>query len=365
MKKLLPSLFALCFPGLISAQITIEQTDFPAIGDLYFEATDTLPSQSLGLGSASGSSQSWNFTTLNQHRLDSLAFLNPSSVPNGDQFPTADMAFTQLGGFAFASVNSSEVEIVGFSGDFQGLGFVLQIPFTDPQTLVKLPTTYGTTFSDNNYFKKAFKLTGQFAAFVDSAMIIHRGRAEAIVDAFGTLNGSIGGSYEVLRNNTTEWTIDSIFIKGGLFGPQNWGLADFQQFGQNIANPLVDSTITYDFLEKSVGYTMVRVIKDKGTGEITSARSLVNPESIGDFANLASVLVYPNPAAEFLNVEFNGNKNATAFLLNLNGQILRQLTLVMGKNEIPTNDLNNGLYLLQVKGENGKNLLNSKISVSK
>jgi hypothetical protein len=364
MKKLLPSLFALCVPALVSAQITIEQTDFPAIGDLYFEATDTLPSQSLGLGSASGSSQSWNFTTLNQHRLDSLAFLNPTSVPNGDQFPTADLAFTQLGGFAFASINSSEVEIVGFSGDFQGLGFVLQIPFTDPQTLVKLPSTYGTTFSDNNYFKIAFKLTGQFAAFVDSAMIVHRGRTEAIIDAFGTLTGPLG-TYEVLRNNATDWTTDSIFIKGGLFGPQNWALANFQQFGQNIANPLIDSTITYDFLEKSVGYTMVRVIKDKGTGEITSARSLVNPGSIGDVTNMASVLVYPNPASEYVNVEFNGNKTATAYLLNLNGQILREVFLVVGKNEIPTADLNNGLYLLQVKGENGKNLLNSKISVSK
>jgi len=364
MKKHLLPLIALFAPTWLSAQISIEQTDFPVAGDLYFEATDTLPSPSLGLGTASGSSQSWNFTALNQHRLDSLAFLNPGSVPNGNQFPTAELAFTQLGGYAFASVNNSEVEIVGFSGDFQGLGVVLQIPFADPQTLVKLPSTYGTTFSDNNYFKKAFKLTGQFATFVDSAMIVHRGRTEAVIDAFGTLTGPLG-SFEVLRNTSTDWTTDSIFIKGGLFGPQNWTLADFQQFGQNVANPLIDSTITYDFLEKSVGYAMVRVITNKGTGEITSARSLVNPQSIGSLNELASVMVYPNPASTFVTIEYNGNAEATAVLLNLNGQLIREDDLLNGKTEISTNELNSGLYVLQVKASNGKNVLNTKISILK
>ncbi|MBX7181211.1 MAG: T9SS type A sorting domain-containing protein [Bacteroidia bacterium] len=364
MKKLLPSLLALCVPALVSAQITIDQTDFPAVGDLYFEATDTMPSASIDLGSGSSSSQSWNFTSLSQHRLDTLAFLSPSAVPNGDQFPTADMAMTQMGGYAFATISSSEVEIMGFSGDFQGLGFVLQIPFDDPQTLVKLPTTLGTNFMDTYHFRKAFKLTGTYASFVDSAMIVHTGHSSSVVDAFGTLTGPLG-QFEVLRNQTTDWTTDSVFIKGGLFGPQTWGLANFQQFGQNIPNPIVDSTITYDFLEKSFGYTMVRMITDKGTGERTSARFLVNPESVSDLNSYVSVLVYPNPATDFMYVELGQTNRAIAKISNLNGQLLSEITLTEGKNEIATSGLNSGLYLLQVQTEDGKNLLNSKISVSR
>ena len=141
MKKLLPILFTALIPVAVSAQVVIDQTDFPSIGDLYFDAADTIPAATIVPG-ATGVSQTYNFSELTQHTLDSLQFLSPTNFPFSSQVPNADIVITQFGGYAFASIGANKVELVGFSGNFQGSGINVEIAYSNPQTILEFPTTY-------------------------------------------------------------------------------------------------------------------------------------------------------------------------------------------------------------------------------
>jgi len=82
-------------------------------------------------------------------------------------------------------------------------------------------------------------------------------------------------------------------------------------------------------------------------------------DGIGD--NTAKkVNIYPNPATNFVNIELE--EKATVQLVSLNGQTLIQKSFVEGQNQLGTAQLSNGLYLLQIKYEDGSSL-NKKLII--
>jgi hypothetical protein len=70
--------------------------------------------------------------------------------------------------------------------------------------------------------------------------------------------------------------------------------------------------------------------------------------------------VYPNPATNFVNIELE--ESATVKLVSLNGQLLIQQSFVEGKSQLNTAQLTNGVYLLQIKYEDGSSL-NKKLII--
>jgi len=61
--------------------------------------------------------------------------------------------------------------------------------------------------------------------------------------------------------------------------------------------------------------------------------------------------MYPNPVNSLLTI--NLNEKATYSLLNLNGQLLTNGTLTIGKNELNLSNFSNGLYFIRIKTSNG------------
>ena len=70
--------------------------------------------------------------------------------------------------------------------------------------------------------------------------------------------------------------------------------------------------------------------------------------------------VYPNPATNFVNIELE--ESAIVKLVSLNGQLLIQQSFVEGKSQLNTTQLTNGVYLLQIKYEDGSSL-NKKLII--
>jgi hypothetical protein len=65
-----------------------------------------------------------------------------------------------------------------------------------------------------------------------------------------------------------------------------------------------------------------------------------------------SVNVYPNPATDVLNVEAsNGFQQVT--LINITGQVVRNIELEAGKTSIDLNGLRNGVYFVRIETEKG------------
>ena len=72
---------------------------------------------------------------------------------------------------------------------------------------------------------------------------------------------------------------------------------------------------------------------------------------VGVEENVAKVLVYPNPASDYLIISTEGNY--TVKMLNLSGQIVSEKQ-VAETVRIDVKDLPNGIYFIQIATEDGQ-----------
>jgi hypothetical protein len=153
MKKLIP--FTLL--GLVSigaqAQLVIDETDFPTAGTaLTFGSDVDVTNLTLNLGTASSTPQTWDFSTLETDSLVETAFYVPGTVMGGSDFPTADLAVDQFGGYAFAEVTTNDVQILGLATDFGVPCLVCQFHFLRQSqlrirwTIFTFPSSVGTSY---------------------------------------------------------------------------------------------------------------------------------------------------------------------------------------------------------------------------
>ncbi|MFA6933420.1 MAG: T9SS type A sorting domain-containing protein, partial [Bacteroidales bacterium] len=72
-----------------------------------------------------------------------------------------------------------------------------------------------------------------------------------------------------------------------------------------------------------------------------------------EFADENLITIYPNPASDIINLEIN---NTTKEVLNLNiynimGSLVKTETTAVNNNQINISDLNNGIYLIEIKSK--------------
>ena len=64
--------------------------------------------------------------------------------------------------------------------------------------------------------------------------------------------------------------------------------------------------------------------------------------------------IYPNPSGSFFTIKWPGAGNATAQIINLQGKILLEKSLIEGYGIVtPQENLPSGLYLIKVTSHNG------------
>lgn len=88
-------------------------------------------------------------------------------------------------------------------------------------------------------------------------------------------------------------------------------------------------------------------------GVIYFGYSLASPSAGINNKMILSANVYPNPASDklFVNIEA---QNASAELVDISGRVLMNTTLNSGKNELNTNNLGKGVYILKLSTPDGK-----------
>ena len=75
------------------------------------------------------------------------------------------------------------------------------------------------------------------------------------------------------------------------------------------------------------------------------------------YKSVSSIIVFPNPFINTLNIEYSGQKNIQ--LLEESGQLIYQIKT--NSNNIIVNDFSNGTYILRVVNDEGKLIVNKKI----
>lgn len=78
-----------------------------------------------------------------------------------------------------------------------------------------------------------------------------------------------------------------------------------------------------------------------------------------------AVALYPQPAGDVLNIQFENKGKSTLRVYDLIGNLVMENTLVGNSNAIAVNALGNGVYGFQILSENGLLLARNKFTVSK
>src|SRR5690606_27884044 len=119
MKKNLLSLITLLGAGIIAnAQITINQSHIVSAGDAVEQAVDTLGNTVTSIGPA-GANQTWNFTSMTEHYVDTLFFENHTSYPGAGSISNANLgtrSSTEDSSWIFLNKGTTGLFVVGQSG---------------------------------------------------------------------------------------------------------------------------------------------------------------------------------------------------------------------------------------------------------
>jgi hypothetical protein len=375
MNKLIP--FALL--GLVTtaaqAQIVIGDGDFPSAGTtITFGSDDDVTNLTLNLGSASATPQTWNFSVLQTDTLYDIGFYDPTTISGGSDFPTADLAVDQFGGYAFADVTAGSVQILGLNTDFGvvlGLPvpFLASIPAEDPWTIFTFPSSVGTSYNDIAIFDAKFPSTGLIPSPFnlvfnpDSVRFKRHITTQSLIDAEGALTDVLGTVHPVLRQSFNEFTVDTIWGYSNSTG--QWTLAP--NFPGIFSNPSISDIDRLRYISKTLGYFVVQITLD-GNGQPASATFKSDASqcctSVEEVVARGGNVIYPNPASSAINVR-TGGEMYTFEILDLSGKLVASHALSYDNQSVSIDALSNGLYVFRMISTDGRTAHAGRLSVVK
>ena len=113
-------------------------------------------------------------------------------------------------------------------------------------------------------------------------------------------------------------------------------------------------------------YYVEGIIDTTGCNRIDSVTLIVTPcipKGIENKNQADLINLYPNPASEFINLNNRSNLETELVIFDMDGRKVMQKTIAQGVNTIYLNELESGLYQIQLINDNG--LITKKILISR
>jgi hypothetical protein len=326
---------ALAFTSVFAtAQITVTDADILNVGDVIFEATDTV-SVAVNPGN-SGANQTWNFSNLSTNILDTISVLNPSNTPHGMVHPSADVSILMDTNFLYLSKTNNELSLVGVNNvpiysQFSPLplnyGFQSSSSYTSLDSLVGIPTSLCQLYlgvpCDSVYFKQVSSVAWN-------------------VDAFGDVILP-SGTYSSLRLKKIELGIDSVYVHvNGVW------------YADTANSGVVDTSLEYTWWTNDVSMYF-RILEIDYTNNTTNDVVFLTQPQVSSVINLSAenFNVYPIPATDFLTVEAENNELTILNLVDLNGKLILNKQFNTSTN-LDLSYLAKGIYYLNLNTDEGK-----------
>jgi hypothetical protein len=339
--------------GVLNAQVTITSTDFGSIGDQFIMGIDDTPTIQPG---PAGAGQTWNFTGLNTQILDTLFFLDPSTVPSASGLTNCNLVTESNDGYFFLNKNSSSLKTVALGTDINGVPTL--VVYQPEQTLLPFPSTLNDQVNSISSFKTAVYLgldtnvLGCQLTF-DSTRINRRSTLNTVFDASGTVYLPTD-TVQSLRAKSDETTIDSIFVYNptpinclllGINMPAGWNLMPqtLAQLAGLPGNVITATTTVYTWYANGEKFGVVALrLDDQGNPDNARFKSDASQLSVAPVST-PELLVYPNPASKGV-LSIQGLKaTAQITVTDLSGR--RHPVQRLGVDQIDASGLNAGIYL--------------------
>lgn len=343
----------------MQAQVTITAADFGSVGDQFIVGLDNAPGVQPG---PAGAGQTWNFTSLNTENLDTLFFLDPSTVPAASGISNCNLVTESNEGYFFLNKTASSVNTVALGTDVNGAPTIAV--YQPEQILLPFPSQLNDQVSSTSAFKTAIYLgldtnvLGCQLTF-DSTRINRRSTLNTVFDASGTVYLP-ADTVSTLRAKSDETTTDSIFVYNpnpinclllGINMPAGWNLMPqtLAQLAGLPGNVVTTTTTIYTWYANGEKFGVVALrLDDQGNPDNARFKSDASQMSVAPVST-PDLSVYPNPATQGM-VSIQGLKaTAQIQITDLSGR--QHSAERVGADQIDVSHLNSGIYLFVVLEE--------------
>lgn len=362
MKKNLLSLITLLGAGIIAhAQITINDTHIVGIGDAVEQSVDTLGNTVTSIGPA-GANQTWNFTSMTEHYVDTSFFENHTSYPGAGSISNANLGMRSSAddsSWIFLNKGTTGLFVVGQSGYIESQLVTLDYA----STIITFPSTMGTNYSGNWWGKMFQQYVGQFG--IDSVRLTRGASTSSNIDAWGNVTTPFG-TFASLRQNITDINIDTIW----LYQAGSWNVIDPFTAALFGVNPITHDTINTArwWTDDPNSKFPVLEMEYENNGNVTRVMWQKNSPFVGVEEMNAKPMfsLYPNPAKDMINIATDKIDNSIISIIDITGKEVKSIAFNTSNISLNISDLDAGVYFYSVRNRaTGKVTQTNKFIVTK
>lgn len=310
--KTLVSSLLLSLSFHVSAQYTIDNSVFPAVGDTLHYAFGNQPGAINQIFTPPGINQQWDLSNLQATHFHHQIIQAPSAGAANAFFPQSTILTRPYNSNdqVYWQVTGNQVNDLGYYGlDELGLGLTLLFKKTPALEQSWAPISFFDIRQSAANVLTAFDapmappLLLNLVPTADSFRIRVAYQRIATVDAFGTL-AIPGGTFDVLRQKQTEYKSTAVDVK---VAPLGW--IDISTIGGQLLLPLgADTITTFHFLNNASKEPIAICTLNTAQNTVTGVQYKALAPSVGlvemmpDWGNFN---FSPNPARQNLNLTWN------------------------------------------------------------
>lgn len=231
-----------------TSSVSITSSDVANAGDTVLLNVDTTNLTGFSLGTP-GQNVTWDFSALGVDKVDTVAFLIPSTTPGHTYFPTANMAIQPQAGqpiYMYLNKTTDNVEGIGMWANVQGTE--VHADYTDKPIMIKFPMAYNSSYTDSAYLTTILNMQG---TWIKTTM---RQYFTSVVDASGTIKLPNNISFACIREKRTEIEYDTVYIGLSQSGP--W------TYQPSMIPATADTSYGYNFYAKNQKWSVASVSVD-------------------------------------------------------------------------------------------------------
>ena len=336
-------LISFLMSGFCANSQTINSTNVAIQGDTVINVSDIAPSISIG---TAGTGKTWNFTSLQNNRLDdTLFFHTPLATPTGAAFTSSNLAVQTVVdvNFLYFNISSTELITIGLSDGSTNL------MNSNPETILSFPSVFGTSFIDTSFAVAILSraqaqplVTTTIPTYIDSVRIESSTVANSVMDASGTLSTPFG-VFSALRQNLTRTTADLVYAK--IAGSWN-------------ASPLLtqnDTSWTHNFWSDNVNAKFPLVTYDLNNGGTTLSGEVIWTARYAQTSGMEelttkNIKVFPNPTQDVLTLDMEENIDKVS-IIDISGKTV-YINASLNSNKLNVDFLQTGTYFLRIQTSN-------------
>lgn len=335
MNRLLLSIILGCLISVATfAQITIQSTDFPEVGNLVVSAIDR---QTVINPGVPGTNQTWDFSNLVATEWDSAYYVLPSTIPASQNYPGTTMVVNHnprpAGGnyhYNFILETTGGWKSVGdqnYTILFPGFTMAMYFHYDPASYYLPVPFTYGS--SHNQSFKMVWYITTTMSGTVlDSMKAVSHINMSMLGDASGTMINPYG-SYPVIRVKENLTSQDSTFhYTNGQWVYESDTTSSWAQYRWYTNN------------HGEIGYYSEG---SKKANDFTFFKS-ETVVGIQDQNRDSKLDIYPNPAQNNVHIEHAGLNDIQIYDMSGN-----RMNITVNDHTIDVSAFPQGTYIVKVK----------------